>query len=288
MFSKAALVSFLLAAGVIGAPEATSQSATCPEVWNYIAKELKYDFIDDYGFCTDYARQSIRLPFHDCFPGGGCDGSIVLTDECFNRFDNERLIPICAKLRDVANRYKVGVADLINLAGAIGNKACRYGPYTPFYIGRTDNPVAALEGQLPPSILPAPTLISVFAARGFTDDELVALVGAHSAGKNHTGVPFDTTVGELDSWTYYTETRDGGAPTTLPSDFFLSQYGQTRDSWNVYAVSQEAWAKDYVDGYKKLITLDNDVSKLSDCTEVVFKAFPWNDDDDPCVYDKTC
>lgn len=119
MFSKAALVSFLLAAGVIGAPEAeaASQSATCPEVWNYIAKELKYHFIDDYGYCTDYARQSIRLPFHDCFPGGGCDGSIVLTEECFNRFDNERLIPICAKLRDVANRYKVGVADLINLAG---------------------------------------------------------------------------------------------------------------------------------------------------------------------------
>lgn len=117
MFAKAALVSLLLAAGVIGAQEASADSATCPEVWNYIAKELKYEFIDEYGFCTDYARQSIRLPFHDCFPGGGCDGSIVLTDECFNRRDNERLIPICAKLRDVANRYKVGVADLINLAG---------------------------------------------------------------------------------------------------------------------------------------------------------------------------
>lgn len=109
--------------------------------------------------------------------------------------------------------------------------------------------MAALDGQLPPPVLPAPTLINVFAGRGFSADELVALVGAHSAGKNHTGVPFDTTVGELDSWTYYTETRDGGAPTTLPSDFFLSQYGQTRDSWNVYAVSQEAWVKDFVDGY---------------------------------------
>lgn len=62
-------------------------------------------------------------------------------------------------------------------------------------------------------------------------------------------MPFDTTVGSLDSWTYYTETRDGGAPATLPSDFSLSQYGETRDSWNVYAVSQEAWAKDFVDGY---------------------------------------
>lgn len=117
MFSKGALVSFLMAAGVIGAPDANVDRPVCPEVWNYIAKELKYEFIDKNGFCNNYARQSIRLPFHDCFPQGGCDGSIVLTDECFNRFDNENLIPICAKLRDVANRYKVGVADLVNLAG---------------------------------------------------------------------------------------------------------------------------------------------------------------------------
>jgi hypothetical protein len=127
-------------------------------------------------------------------------------------------------------------------------------------------------------------------------------------------VPFDTSVGKLDSWTYYSETRDGYAPTTLPSDFFLSQYGETRDSWNVYAASQEAWVKDYVDGYafshmpvhkyediltyacrwKKLIVLENDVTQLKDCTEIVFKAFPWDDGDDdddyedPCVASKSC
>lgn len=118
MFAKGALVSLLLAAGVIGTPDVKSgDPPLCPEVWNYIAKELKYSFIDSNGFCTNLARQSIRLPFHDCFPGGGCDGSIVLTNECFDRFDNENLIPICAKLADIANRYKVGVADLINLAG---------------------------------------------------------------------------------------------------------------------------------------------------------------------------
>lgn len=115
--------------------------------------------------------------------------------------------------------------------------------------------MASQPGQLPPPILSAPQLISLFQSKGFTADELVALVGAHSAGKNHTGVPFDTTVGELDSWTYYSETRDGYAPTTLPSDFFLSQYGETRDSWNVYAASQEAWVKDFVDGYVLLLCL---------------------------------
>jgi manganese peroxidase len=116
MFAKGALISLFLATGVISAPKAR-QLPQCPEVWNYIAKELKYEFIDNQGFCTNYARQAIRLPFHDCFPEGGCDGSIVLTDECFTRFENERLIPICSKLRDIAVRYDVSVADLINLAG---------------------------------------------------------------------------------------------------------------------------------------------------------------------------
>lgn len=116
MFAKRALASLFLSAGVIGALEDRADTA-CPDVWNYIARELKYQFIDKGGYCTNYARQAIRLPFHDCFPGGGCDGSIVLTDECFTRVENERLIPICSKLADITFRYKVSVADLINLAG---------------------------------------------------------------------------------------------------------------------------------------------------------------------------
>lgn len=117
MFVKGALLSFLLAAGALSEPSRPSDSPKCFDVWNYIAKELKYDFIDNRGLCTNLARQSIRLPFHDCFPDGGCDGSIVASSECFDRFDNENLIPICRKLADVVSRYKVPVADLVNLAG---------------------------------------------------------------------------------------------------------------------------------------------------------------------------
>lgn len=109
--------------------------------------------------------------------------------------------------------------------------------------------MAAPKNQVPPPFLDAPTLVNIFGAKGFTSDNLVALVGAHSAGRNHTGTPFDTTVGELDSFTYYSETRDGFAPTTLPSDFSLSQDPATRDAWNEYAASQRAWDKDYVEGY---------------------------------------
>lgn len=117
MFAKGALASFFLAAGALGAPGGTQDGPQCYDVWNYIAKDLKYSFIDSYGLCTNAARQSIRLPFHDCITDGGCDGSIILSDECFTRFENENLIQICTKLADVVNKYKVGAADLVNLAG---------------------------------------------------------------------------------------------------------------------------------------------------------------------------
>ncbi|KAL1873561.1 hypothetical protein Daus18300_003927 [Diaporthe australafricana] len=284
MFTKGAVLSFLLAAGALSEPIRPRESPKCLDVWHYIAKELKDDFIDNYGLCTNLARQSIRLPFHDCFPKGGCDGSIVLSEECFDRFDNENLIPICTKLADVVRRYKVPVADLVNLAGAIGNKACPGGPYTPFFVGRTDNPTAAAIGQLPPPFFDAQTLLKIFGAKGFTSDELVALVGAHSAGRNHTGTPFDTTIGELDSPTYYGETRAGRAPTSLPSDMSLALDPSTRDAWNEYAASQAAWEADYLVGWTKLITLENDLTTLGDCSEVVFKAFEGS----PCVAGVNC
>lgn len=45
--------------------------------------------------------------------------------------------------------------------------------------------------------------------------------------------------------------------------------------------------------WKKMIVLENDVTKLTDCTQIVFNAFPWGDDgdddyEDPCVAAGTC
>lgn len=88
----------------------------CPDVWRTIAEELKYWFIDDEGLCSDLAAQAVRLPFHDCFPSGGCDGSIILTDECTTRVENSQLIPICGVLYKMTLDYGVGAADLINFA----------------------------------------------------------------------------------------------------------------------------------------------------------------------------
>lgn len=98
-------------------PSLAPDAAFCDRKWELIGRELKAHFIDEYGLCTDYARQCIRIPFHDCFPDGGCDGSLILSDECFTRRENEQIIPMCDVLGKIHREYNVGAADLVNFAG---------------------------------------------------------------------------------------------------------------------------------------------------------------------------
>ncbi|CAN8101196.1 unnamed protein product [Discula destructiva] len=194
----------------------------CSDAWFGIGQELQDWFIDDEGLCTDLAAQAVRLPFHDCFPDGGCDGSIILSDECTTRSENRQMIPICGVLYKISVEWRVGAADLINFAASVANKACPYGPYIPFYIGRKDNDTSAPKDQIPPSFSTAPDLVKAFQARNFTAYDLVAMVGSHSCGGNLSFVPFDTTPGAMDSPTYYTEVLTGEAPATMPSDKSLA------------------------------------------------------------------
>lgn len=96
------------------------EEGDCDGRWMKIGKLLLSHFVKENGECTESARQCIRLPFHDCFPDGGCDGSILLTDECSSRRENAQLIPMCEVLSTLARQYHVGAADLINFAG------CKY------------------------------------------------------------------------------------------------------------------------------------------------------------------
>lgn len=72
-------------------------------------------------------------------------------------------------------------------------------------------------------------MIHAFQTRNFTARDLVALVGAHGCGVNLSHVPFDTTPGELDSPTYYTEVLVGNSPATIQSDKYLAFYSETTD-----------------------------------------------------------
>lgn len=75
--------------------------------------------------CTPDARAAIRAAFHDCFPGTGCDGSLILAEELtWNQSRGMEFIG--SVLKDKAATYGVGVADIIQFAAGKQNQNHAY------------------------------------------------------------------------------------------------------------------------------------------------------------------
>jgi hypothetical protein len=98
-----------------GAGGGNGNDGKCPPVWGQISKDLSRMFISG-GQCNDDARASIRASFHDCFPEGGCDGSLALPEE-LSRRENAIMTPTVTKLANLAQKRGVSTADMIAFAG---------------------------------------------------------------------------------------------------------------------------------------------------------------------------
>lgn len=96
----------------------------------------------------------------------------------------------------------------IQFAGAVGLSNCPGSPRLPFYAGRPD-PVA----PSPPSLIPFPTddadtILARMSDAGFTVEDTVALLAAHSVARQKgvdpsvPNVPFDSTPGTFDTKFY--------------------------------------------------------------------------------------
>lgn len=107
-----------------------------------------------------------------------------------------------------------------------------------------DNSTANAAGQLPGPASSAADQIDAFVAKGFTADELIALIGAHTIGKNLSGNALDTTDSKWDN-TFYSDVSSGKAPATLTSDQNLADSNQTTDAWTEYADSESQWEVDF-------------------------------------------
>jgi hypothetical protein len=197
------------------------QTSSCPAVWTDVAKELRTTFAG----CGRDAHGAIRAPFHDCI-NNGCDGSLILGDEC-GRAENAGLSGICTKLQDWSTKYNVGAADMIQFAAAIAIAECPLGPTVSAWAGRKDSSTAAPVNSVPSSRDSVDKILAAFSAKGFSADDVVALLGTHSVAvqvnddPSQAGKSLDSTPSTYDT-KFYTETKDGTAPYSLQSDKLMS------------------------------------------------------------------
>ncbi|KAG6502051.1 peroxidase 65-like [Zingiber officinale] len=144
------------------------------------------------------AAGALRLFFHDCFVGG-CDASVLVSTNAFNRAEREADINLSlpGDAFDAVVRAKtalelacpgaVSCADILALA-ARDLVTMLGGPFFAVPLGRKDglaSRASAVEGNLPRPNMTAGAMVALFAAKGFSVREMVALAGAHTVGFSH-------------------------------------------------------------------------------------------------------
>lgn len=144
------------------------------------------------------AAATLRLFFHDCFIEG-CDASVLVSSTPFNKAERDADMNLslpgdgfdvvvraktalelaCPGVVSCADILAVATRDLVTMVG---------GPFYKVPLGRRDGLVSQanrVEGNLPRPTMSISQIISIFAVRGFSVQEMVALSGAHTIGFSH-------------------------------------------------------------------------------------------------------
>jgi hypothetical protein len=123
---------------------------------------------------------------------------------------------------------------------------CPSGPLVTTYIGRVDTDVPAPDGQLPQANVTGDDALSHFSAKGFTAQDLAALIGAHTASRqfntdlSDVGASQDTTPGIWDI-IYYVQTLLQSAPFSFQSDISLSQQTSVGPYMQQFSKDKASW-----------------------------------------------
>jgi len=253
-----------------------SNGTACPAVWTQISQDLTNLFLTD-AQCNNDARAAIRAVFHDCFPGEGCDGSLALPEE-LARTQNQPMAATVTKLKSLADQYDVGVADMIAFAGSHAVVTCPQGPIVTTYIGREDTDVPAPDGQLPPANVTGDDALQHFSAKGFTAQDLAALIGAHTASRQfntdptQVGASQDTTPGIWDI-VYFVQTLLKQAPFSFQSDISLSQQESVGPWMQKFSTDKAGWDAAFSAAMTKMELLGTaGPSEMIDCTSALPRA----------------
>nr|XP_016442397.1 PREDICTED: peroxidase 9-like [Nicotiana tabacum] len=163
---------------------------SCPQANEIVMSVLEEAIAKD----PRMAASLLRLHFHDCFVQG-CDASILLDKT--SAFKSEKdagpnknsirgfevIDQIKARLEQVCP-HTVSCADILALA-ARDSTVLSGGPHWEVPLGRRDSKIANLKKAN--TNIPAPNstiqnLITLFARQGLSEEDLVALSGAHTIG----------------------------------------------------------------------------------------------------------
>jgi len=226
---------------------------------------------------------------------GGSNGATI-------RFEPESTDPANAGLhiiRDLLLPVKeahpeISHADLIGVAGCVAIEFLG-GPKVPFKFGRSDDKDGKrcpMNGRLPDALQGAEHLRAVFGTRmGFTDQEIVALSGAHTMGRCHAvrsgfDGPWTTHPLRFDNeyfvnlvskkwkkkeWSGPMQFEDeSGKLMMLPTDIALINDDKFKVYVEQYAKDQDAFFRDFASAFAKLMSLGCPFS--CDPTKVESKA----------------
>ncbi|KAF9870202.1 ligninase lg6 precursor [Colletotrichum karsti] len=271
-------------------------------VWQQVNKDLNTRFMAG-DQCNDLARAAIRAIFHDCGSwdnsqgfSGGCDGSLVLgksstagdPDELF-RPENRGLQTIAKVLQDMAGTYGTSVADMIVFAGNAAIFLCPGGPKVKTFVGRKDSTANAKPGGLPDVFGSAQSLFALFAAKGFSAEDLAALLGAHSTSTQNFVDPKqanasqDSTPGKWDV-NYYSETYNYAvqkAPKQAPPGVFVfpsdEKLATDTDTgvgkkFQGFIGNQNKWASSFSNAMEKMALFGNNKGTMTDCTDAIARV----------------
>jgi L-ascorbate peroxidase len=146
----------------------------------------------------------------------------------------------------------VSWADLIAVGAAAAIQKSG-GPVIEVGLGRVDADEPAPRNRLPGGYEGGALLKRVFASKGLTSRDVVALTGAHTLGHVQTH-PF-TSDPRVFSNTYFVHLLSRPAISLLPTDHALVEDPELRSYVELYAQDEQQFFADFADAFRRLTWL---------------------------------
>ncbi|AQZ18764.1 CCP1 (YKR066C) [Zygosaccharomyces parabailii] len=273
------------------------------KVYNAIAKKIREE--DDYDDGVGYGPVVLRLSWHCSGTwdkkdnSGGSFGGTYHYPKEMNDPANAGLQNASRFLEPIHKEFPwLSYGDLYTLGGVTALQEMQ-GPKIPWRPGRVDLPEADTpdNGRLPDAENGADYVRNFFKRFGFNDQEVVALIGAHSVGETHMensgyngpwGAAENVFTNQFyvnllnEKWTRITTEKgktqynspDGFM--MMPTDFALKEDSNYLKYVKKYAEDQDAFFEDFKNAYVKL--LENGIEFPKDTPRIIFKTLDEQED----------